>query len=731
MSMTDFADWKARLKSFSALALYRINQGNWTGTHSPERVRTLECDTSLLPLLGVAPVRGRNFSSEQTQHSRANQVLLTWPFWQSRFGGRDVLGRQMVIDEKPYTIVGVLPDLLMMFGHEDVWLPLDMDITKLGNARGYHGYYALGRLSPGISLHQANGELSAVAASLAAEFPLKNETVSARGKGLREAITRNYRLALLLLFGFVAVVLLIACVNVASLALARASGRQNEVSIRVAIGASRMHLFRQMLTESVLLSCAATVAGIGLAVVLVRMITSLPILNIPLSQNIQIDWRVLLFSIGAALLTGIGFGLAPALKASFVSVSTALKQATVRSTESRSQHNLKRLFVFLQAALAALLLVISGLLLQSFVNALRVDVGFDPDHLLTLHISLPASRLDFEHPGKVGLFTRNVLLRIRALPGVENAAIASDLPLTGTGGGAGVLVEGKPQPKSPFSAPYAQWTLVSPNYFHTLRIPLLEGRSFEERDRQDTPTVAVVNAAFAKRFLTGHQAITERIALASDPLRYKQVVGIVGNVPQLGMEKEVIPQVFFSINQIEDAWLVIIVRTKGDPVRYVAPIRAEVQKVDPEIAVFLPRTMDQIIFQQKGWRVFETSLVGGFALVALLLAAVGTYAVVSYSAAQRAPEIGIRMALGATDQDVLKSFILQGSAPAILGAALGTFFGFGVAKVSATLLYGVSPYDIAPYVVTIVILTLVAIAASYIPARRAASIDPSRALRCE
>ena len=731
VSMSDFVDWKTRLRSYSGLALYRINQGNWTGTQSPQRVRILECDTALLPLLGVSPAIGRNFSANQNQPGRASEVLLTSAFWQSQFGGQNVLGHELVIDDKPYTIVGVLPDLFTMFGEANVWVPLDMDLSKRENGRGYHWYYALARLRPDVTLAQANRELSAVAASLATEYPLRNENISASAKGLRETVTGDYRPALLLLFGFVAAVLLIACVNVASLALARASSRQREMSIRVAIGASRVQLFRQTLTESILLSCVATIAGVALAIVLVRIVKHLSLLNIPLSQNIHVDWRVLLFSIIIALLTGVGFGTTPALRASFTPVGEALKESSGRSTEPRSQQNLKRSFVFLQSALAVLLLVISGLLLKSFVGALQIEPGFDVRQVLTLHISLPASRLDFDHPGKIALFARNVLARIDRIPGIEDAAIASDLPLTATGGGAGVLVQGKIRAVSPFSAPYAQWTLVSQSYFHTLRIPLLWGRVFNDRDGQDTPSVAVVNQAFVRHFLDGHIDNAKRIALATDPSRYRQIVGVVGDVHQLGLEKDPIPQVFFSINQVENSWLAIIARTHSNPIEYVAPIRAAVQNVDPEIAVFLPRTMEQIISQQRGWRIFETSLVGGFAAIAILLAAVGTYAVISYSVTQRVTEIGIRMALGATDKDILKDFTLQGALPAILGAELGLILGYGVAKASAVILYKVSPTDIVSYAGAVIILVITAVLASYFPARRAALLDPARALRYE
>ncbi len=730
VSMSDFVDWTQRLRAFSAMTLYRMSQGNLTSLGPPERVRTLECDTNMLPLLGITPIKGRNFGAEQREPGRAQEALLTWSYWQSRFGGQDVIGRRLIIDDKSYTVVGILPNLLMMFGEESVWLPLEFDLSKVQNTRGFHWYYALGRLRPGTTLAEANRELSAVAASLAAAYPTRNEAVSAHARDFRESITGNYRLALLLLFGFVVAVLFIACANVASLSLARASSRQREISIRVALGATRLQLFRQLLTESILLSCASTVAGVLLAALLLRLITKLPFLNIPLSQNIQIDARVLLFSTAVAVLTGLGFGFAPAWRASLIDVADALKQSNGRTTDSRSQQRLRRTFVVIQSAIATSLLVICGLLLRSFVKASQIDLGFNVNHLLTLNLSLPPSRLDAVHPGNIGLFARNALARIREIPGVEDAAIASELPLTGTGGTGGVLVEGKPQP-NPFSAPYAQLTLVSPDYFHVLRIPLLRGREFGDRDNQNTPSVAIVNQAFVKHFLPSDSPLLQRIALAPEPSHWRQIVGVVGDIHQLGIEKEAIPQVFFPIYQLEKIWLAILVRTQANPMQYVAPIRGAVQKVDPQIAVFLPGTMEQIIAQQRGWRVFETSLVSGFAGIAVLLATFGTYAVVSYSISQRVAEIGIRMALGATSLDVLKDFVIQGAAPAILGAAVGIVLAIGAAKISARLLYGIAPEDPLSFAAALLLLVIVAIVASYIPARRAALLDPSKTLRNE
>jgi putative ABC transport system permease protein len=731
VSMTDFLDWKARLRSFSEMALYRGSQGNLTGLGTPERVRILLCDPNMLPALGVAPVRGRNFSADQVQPGNAKQALLSWDYWQSRFGGRDVIGRRIVIDEKPYTIVGVLPNLRMMFGEQNVWLPVEFDLSKLENGRGYHWYQALARLRPGVNPTQSNQELSALAASLAAQHSDWNENVGAHARVLRDTIVGDYSLALKLLFAFVVGVLCIACVNVANLSLARGSSRNREMSIRVALGATRLQLFRQLLTESVLLACSAAVAGIGLAAVLIRAIMHMPFLNIPLSRNVALDSRVVLFSAALAVLTGIGFGLAPAVRASLVSVAEVLKQASARTTESRAQWNLKRFFIVLQSALAALLLVFSGLLLRSLVNASHIELGFEERNLLTMHISLPLSRVDEKHPGKIGSFTRTVLARIRAIPGVESAAISSTLPLTGRGGGAGVLVEGEPQPKSAFSAPYAEWTIISPRYFRTLGVPIVYGRDFDDRDNQTAPSVVIVNQAFVKRFLKDASSKFTRIALASDPSHYRQIVGVVRDVRQSGVETQPLPQIFLPVNQVDDIWFAISARVKGDAAQYFAPIRNAVQSTDPGIAVFLPRTMEEIVHEQRGWRNFETSLVSCFGAVAILLAALGSYAVVSYSIGQRVPEIGIRMALGATHADILKNYTRQGCMPALVGAGIGILAALWLARLAANLLYGIGPNDAVSYCAAAAIIVLAAVLASYVPARRAALLDPSRALRYE
>lgn len=731
LSMADFIDWKKHLKSFSGLALFRIDQANLTGQGPPERLRISRCDAALLPLLGVKPVLGRSFYPEEDQPQRDNATMLSWPFWQNHFGGQDVIGRKIILDETPYTIVGVLPRDFFVLGDRDVWLPVTFDLNNIANSRGYRRYWAVGRLRRGISLVRANAELTTAAGSLAAEYPEKNRGVGAKAITLRDSLAGDVRPALLMLLGAGLCVLLIACGNVANLALVRASRRQREISVRIALGASRATLFRQLFTENFLLSLSAAAAGLGVAAAAIRVLRSLPGTRIPNPEEIRLDWRVLLFTMALGVLTGVAFGFAPAIRASMTRVAETIKQSTGRLTDSKAQQRLRSLFICIETAVAAVLLIQCALFVESYAKASQVDPGFNRDHLLAAHVSLPPLRYGYEHPGSITSFARNILPRVRAIPGVESAALTSDLPLSGTGGGAGILVQGRPRPKTVQDSPFVQWTRVSPDYFHTMKISLRGGRDFDERDNATSPDVAIINEMCARRFFSGHNPIHKRISPPLDKPEWTEIVGIVADVPQLGIEKPVLPEIFYPLPQAEVPWLTVVVRTKGDPLSYTNALQAEIQKVDPEVAVFLPKTMDQVMRAQLGWRVFQTSLVGVFATLAMLLASIGIYAVVAYSVTQRVNEIGIRMALGAGKKDILRVVVRQGATPALSGAVIGALCSLTISKVLSQLLYGVKSTDMPTYLLVIAVFVAVASVASYLPARRAAGLDPSRALRYE
>jgi putative ABC transport system permease protein len=725
ISMADYIDWKANLKSFSSLAIYRESQANLTGGWKPERVRTFLCSSTMLPLLGIDLVRGRNFLPEEDELGHDNVAILTWRFWQSRFGGQDVLGKKILLDGRSYMIVGVLRRSFFVLEDEDIFVPVAFDLTQLQNSRGYHQYSVVGRLRAGVSLAQADSELAGFASFLAAEYPKKNGGVGALAIKLRDSMTGEIRPVLMMLFGAVTCVLLIACGNVANLLLARASSRRREVSVRIAIGASRARLCRQLMTESLLLSCSAALAGFGLAVIAVRIVRSLKNTRIPDPGSITVDWRVIGFAIGIGVLTGIIFGVTPALSLSMTHVNDTLQQSSGRVTESRGQHRLRQLFVAFETALAALLLVESGLLIKSFVKASGINPGFQTDHLATLQISLPESR--YSRPGTVGPFVRNAVDRIRSIPQVQEVAVATNLPLLGSGL-CSILIEGKAAPKNADS-PFVQFNGVSPGYFNTLEIPMLRGRDFNFRDTMISAPVVIVNEALVHRFFAGQNPVGQRLAYFSDSPHWKEIVGVVADVRQHGVEARTLPEVFTPLAQDEFKWLAIAARTKGDPLSFTKTIEAKVHQVDPELAVFLPRTMEQIITRELGWRAFHISLLAVFACIAITLACIGIYAVVAYSVTQRIGEIGVRIAIGAGKSDILRMILWQGAMPSLFGAITGVICSVGVSRLISGLLYGVQPIDPPTYVLVTALLLSVALAAAYFPARRAASVDPSQALR--
>ncbi|MGI9071382.1 MAG: ABC transporter permease [Bryobacteraceae bacterium] len=725
ISMADYVDWKANLKSFDSLAIYRESQANLTGASNPERVRMFICESTMLPLLGAGLVRGRNFVPQENEPGHDAVTILSSSFWQSHFGGQDVLGKKILLDDKPHTIIGVLRDGFFVLGDRDIFVPVTFDLKQPQNAHGYHQYAALGRLRKRVSLAQANAELAAMARSLAAEYPKQNAGVGALAITLQHSITGEIRPVLIMLFGAVTCVLLIACGNVANLLLARASGRQREVSVRMAIGASRTRVCRQLLTESVLLSCSAALAGIGLATIAVRIVRSLGNTRIPHPGTITVDWRVLLFAVGTGVVTGIIFGVVPALGLSMTHVNDTLKQSGGRVTESRGQHRLRQLFIGLETAVAVLLLIGSGLLIKSFVRASSTNPGFQLDHLITLEISLPESR--YGRPGTVGPFVHNTIERIQSIPGLRAAAIGTNLPFLGSGLSS-IVIEGRPTDKN-LDSQFVQFNGVSPGYFRTLQIPMLSGRDFNFRDTVNSVPVVIVNQAFANRFFARQNPIGHHLAYSADHPHWKEIIGAVADVRQHGVESGAVPEVFTPLAQDEFKWLAIAARTNADPLSFIKAIEAQVHQVDPELAVFLPRTMEQIVTGELGWRAFHTWLLIVFACIAITLASIGVYAVVAYSVTQRINEIGVRIAVGAERSDILRMIMRQGVMPALFGAVTGAICSVAMSRLLSQLLYEVKPTDPLTYFSAIALLLVVALAAAYFPARRAASVDPSQALR--
>jgi putative ABC transport system permease protein len=732
VSMADYIDWKHDLKSFAGMALFTVSEANLNGGGKPERVNVIDCESSLLPLLGLTPVRGRNFTAEENQPNAGQTVMLSWHFWQARFGGKDVIGKTIWLNDKPYRVVGIVPDALYVLGKNDVAIPLTFDFKNIINTRGFRYYRVLARLRPGVSLRHAIAETASLSNAIAERYPKENRHVGVTAMYLRDWMDHEIRPALLVLFGAVCAVLLIACGNIANLLLVRASARRREMSVRIAIGAGRWRLVRQLLTECLLLSFTGAALGLGVALLGVHLVIGAEAGHLPRPSEVVLDWRVAAFTVGLAVLSSLIFGMAPTFNISLARANDALKELSGRVTESRGQQRTKRVFIAIATAVATLLLIESALLIKTFARISGIDPGFNPHHVITMRLALPEVRYDaLKHPGIVGNFVERARYQVQAIPGVQDAGFTSNLPLLGGSSVGGVLVKGRVPSRSWWDLPQVQFTRVSPNYFRTMRIPLIEGRDFDDRDDNNSQTVAIVNQAFVQRFLSGRDPVNTIIRPYIPIVLWFRIVGVVGNYRLEGMDEASAPEMFTCIIQQEETQLALVARTSGNPLAFIKPIEHIIHDADPALPVYQPMTLDQLVEQEMGWRTFHTSVLAALAAIALLLAAIGIYAVAAYSVAVRTPEIGIRMALGAQKSDITKMILRNGASPAICGILIGAVGAVALRKVLAGFLYGVTATDLPTYAGVIAFLILVSLAATYLPALRAASIDPSRALRCQ
>jgi len=734
VSMEDYLDWKRSLRSFEAISLYQPALANLTGDERPELVHTLQCDSSMLPLLGVQPLVGRNFASDETLPGRNQAAILSWQFWRRRFGGQNVLGQKILLSGKPHVIVGILPDGLDVPVQADIWVPLAYDLTAIENTRGYHYYQALGRLRARVSLAAADSELLAISQDAASRYPKQEEGVTALAIPFREVIAGSVRMPLLIVFGAVLSVLLIACVNVAHLLLIKASIREREIAIRLAVGASRARILLQLLTESMLLAGLSAMAGLSVAWLGIRLARTLQ--NTPLThpENITLDRQVMLFAMALGAATGIFFGCFPALRAYWANVNDTLKQSSGRITESRSQQKMRRVFVFAETALATILLVYAILFLRSFAKAANVPVGFQTTNILTMYVSLPGTKFQTSEP--VGAFADDMVKRISPMPGVAALAFSNYLPLLAPPGGGPILVQGQPQHWGVSTAPTVVVTSVTSGYFHTLGIPLRSGRLFEDSDSKPQVATIIINQKLADTYFPGANPIGHRISFYTDPLNWKEIVGVVADVHETGLESPEMPQMYVPLAHLPMARLPVVrlsllVRTAGAPLGYARAVEREIRSMDPDLPVLSIRTMDEIVSGQLGWRAVQTSLLALFAGVALLLTSIGIYATIAYSVSQRVTEIGVRMTVGAGQGDILKMVLSQGAGPAILGTFTGIAGALLSGRVLSTLLYGTQATDWLTYTIVGPTLIAVALAASYFPARRAAAVEPWKALRYE
>jgi putative ABC transport system permease protein len=698
-----------------------------------ERLSGRQVSSGLFPTLRKVPVVGRAFTAEDDKPGAEPVAILAEGYWERRFG-RDpgIVGRHLVLSGEPFTVVGVMPKTVHgSWKKVDVYTPLLRLEDKIGGEknRGNHpGIYVIGRLKPGISVERARTEVKGIAARLAEQHPNSSARQSMTLETLHQAYVGDLRPALMLLLGAVAFVLLIACGNVANLLLARAAARQKEIAVRRALGAPRGRIFRQLLTESVLLAALGAIVGIILAYWGVRgLVASLPA-NVPRADEIRVDGVVLAFTGALAVLTGLLFGIAPAWKISTGGVQGALREEG-RGTVGPAHHRLRNTLVVTEIALALVLLVGAGLLVRSFVRVLAADAGFRAEGVLTA--SLPPPQARFPEDAKRAAFVRDVVERVKAVPGVQVASAA--LPLLG-GWQSSFTLERRPEPP-PGQLPSADITRVTPDYFRAMGERVLEGRVFTDRDTAEASPVAVVDETFVRAHYPGESALGKRLRFGSsrDPedkgAKWLEIVGVVGHVKNYGVDQDSRVEVYLPYFQNPVGSATLIVRAEKDPAAVSASIRQAVKAVDLEVPVYSVRTLAEIVSDSTAQRRLAVMLITVFAAVALLLAAVGIYGVMSYAVAQRTQEIGIRMALGAERRDILRMVLRHGGLMAVIGIGLGVTVALGLARLITSLLFQVSATDPPTFSVVPVVLIAVALLACYIPARRATRVDPLVALR--
>ena len=739
VSPGNFADWRRHAAdTFEQLAVLNFWSANLAGDGQPERLQGFQVSPSLFPMLGVEPALGRAFTNEEEQPGRDSVVVLSHSLWQRRFAGDPgVINRTLNINGRAYTVVGVMPPEFQIHQRADLWSPFAPDERTLSN-RLPHYLIVFGRLRAGVTPEQARASMRTLAENVAREHPQTNAGWSANVVPLRKQAVGDVETPLLLLLGAVGFVLLIACANVANLLLARAASRSKEIAIRAALGAGRLRIVRQLLTESVLLALAGGLLGLLLAAWGVDLlVANLPAdadFMLPRAEQTGIDARVLAFTLAVSVLTGLVFGLAPALHAAKTDLGEGLKEGGRTSGAGAPGGRLRSALVVSEVALSVVLLVGAGLLVRSIVGLLRVDPGFDAGGVVTMRVALP--RAKYADDAKITAFYDQVLARLRSLPGVESAGATSNLPLGGSNASTTFQIDGRP-PLAPSEQPDVPYRVVSPDFFRTLRVPVTEGRAFEEADTATRPRAAVVSQLFAQRFFPGESAVGRRIRSGEGDGELYTIVGVVGDVKHFGLSREPQATLYFTHKTDPERSMVLTVRAAGAGLaESLAPaMRREVLAVDPDQPVFDVRTAREAVEQSVSLERSVAFLLSVFACVAMAMAAVGIFGVMSYAVTQRTQEIGLRMALGAQRRDILRLFLRHGLALALLGAAVGLAGAFALMRVLGSLisglLYGVSATDPVTYALVALALFAVALAACYLPARRATKVDPMEALRYE
>ena len=731
-SYPDYQDYQQN-NVFEGLAAYTGGGAILSGYGEPESLAAPRANANFFSVLGVDPVLGRTFQAGEDQPGGPSVTVLTYGLWQRRFGGDPgIVGRAVTINGESYTVIGVLPaSFQFALRNNDLWLPYQPTQNQL-TRRFMHGTNLIGRLKPGASASDAQSELNLIASRIEREHNESHAGTSANIVPLQEEIVGNVRPILLVLLAAVGLVLLIACANVASLLLTRSLARQKEVAIRSALGASRWRVVRQLLTESMLLSFVGGVAGLLVAYwgvpALVAVIPQQQLIAMPFMKSLHLDTGILAFSFCLSLLTGLFFGLAPALQSSRLDLNEVLKEGG-RNASAGAGHRLRSAMVVTEIALAVVLLVGAGLMMKSLFNLLQTNVGFDTENVLTMTIVLPPAK--YTDPNQQINFNDQLRERVQSLPAVSGAGTVNILPLNG-GNTTRFYIDGDPVPQ-PGKEIESNIRTVSDDYFKTLGVPLLAGRAFDARDNANGPGVVIIGKTIADRMFAGRDPVGMRLRYNSSQGNPDTIVGVVGDVKITGLDEAVRPVLYYPYRTFPSTNANLVTRTTTNPNALAGVIRNEVRNLEPDAAILNVRTMDEMIAQTPAsfMRRFPALLISIFAGVALLLASIGIYGVVSYSVSQQTHYIGVRMALGAKPSDILKMVLKQGLLLALSGVAIGVIAALGLMRLLSTLLYQVSTSDAGTFAIVTSTLFVVALLACYLPARRATKVDPLVALRYE
>jgi putative ABC transport system permease protein len=748
ISYPNFLDWRAQNHTFEKMGVYNRASYNLTGAGEAERIITGQVSADLFSVLRVNALHGRVFTNDEDKPGGTPVVVLSYGLWQRRFGGQQsILNQAITLNGKSYTVIGIMPESYAYPSRVEMWVPVGQLSDQVSwQSRGNHpGLLGVARLKPGATFEQADADMNIVGANLEKQYPDTNAATRPRLRPLLEIFVSDARRALWVIFGAVAFVLLIACANIANLLLARATARKKEMAIRTAVGASRWRIVRQLLTESVLLSLVGGAIGLLLARWGVALILYVSPNAIPRSREIGLDWTVLAFTVGISFVTGILFGLMPAIQAGEVDVHETLKESG-RGTSGRQW--LRSALVVVEVATTLVLLISAGLMIRSFYLLQKVNPGFSHEQLTSFSISLPQKKYATDEVRQS--FYNRLLENIRSLPGVESTALASGLPLGNNGWQTSFVIDGQPAPPRE-QTPLMEACLVTPDYFKAMNIPVLRGRVFNDRDdrshlagrdlsklNENQRSIAgvnkiVIDEEFAKRYWPNEDAVGKRAKLgtaADSPVL--EVLGVVGRVKMesLNQNSDRV-QGYFAFNQNPQGGMTVIIKGASDPNQLISSVRGVVTSIDPDQPIYSPRTMDEIRGESVAPERLNLTLLSLFAGIALVLAIVGIYGVMSYSVTQRTHEIGIRMAIGARPVDVFKMILGNGMKLALLGVALGLAGAFLLTRLMATMLFGVGPTDAMTFGGISVLLITVALLACYLPGRRATKVEPTISLRYE